>query len=198
RASGAPPSERTKALALVAGKDTSPAGIRRAVQALYAKTTLGDDGARRALLKNATVAELKRKGDPLLRLALALRPLTREAEERRERTAGTMAVLKPRYIEALRALRSEPFAPDANSTLRVTYGTVRGYRPSAEAPLYSPFTVLSEVVKKNRGEPPFDAPARLISAHEAGRIGPYVDPRLGDVPVDFLADLHITGGNSGS
>jgi hypothetical protein len=109
-----------------------------------------------------------------------------------------MAVLKPKYIEAMRAQRKEPFAPDANSTLRVTYGTVRGYKPTPDAPAYRPFTSLSEVIAKDKGVPPFDVPSRLRAAQAAGKLGPYVDEALGDVPVDFLADLHITGGNSGS
>ena len=121
-----------------------------------------------------------------------------DAEERHERLAGRMAVLKPKYIEAMRAQRKDPFAPDANSTLRITYGTVRGYKPTPDAPPYRPFTSLSEVVAKHKGAPPFDVPERLRAAQAAGKLGPYVDEALGDVPVDFLADLHITGGNSGS
>jgi hypothetical protein len=198
RAAAVPEDQRTPALAVLVGKNPTPASIKSAVASLYARTTLADERTRAELLKKGRLADLKKSRDPLLRAALSLRPLTRAAEERRERLAGTMAVLKPKYIEALRAFRGAPFAPDANSTLRITYGTVRGYRPTADAPLYRPFTVLSEVVKKHQGKEPFDVPARLLAAHEAGKTGPYVDTRLGDVPVDFLADLHITGGNSGS
>jgi hypothetical protein len=89
-------------------------------------------------------------------------------------------------------------APDANSTLRITYGTVRGYAPTKGAAVYAPFTRLDEVVKKHTGSDPFVAPKALLDAAAAGRKGPYVDEALGDVPVDFLSDLDITGGNSGS
>ena len=109
-----------------------------------------------------------------------------------------MAVLKPKYIEAMRAFRKDPFAPDANSTLRITYGTVHGYKPAPDAPIYRPFSTLSEMVAKNKGAPPFAVPENLLAAQRAKKFGPYVDETLGDVPVDFLADLHITGGNSGS
>ena len=64
--------------------------------------------------------------------------------------------------------------------------------------MYRPFTTLTETVAKATGQEPFDAPARLLEAAKARNVGPYADARLGDVPVDFLADLHITGGNSGS
>jgi hypothetical protein len=95
-------------------------------------------------------------------------------------------------------MEGREIAPDANGTLRITYGTVRGYTPKPGAEPYPPFTVLSEVVKKHTGKEPFDAPKGLLDAAKSGRFGSYVDPILGEVPVDFVSDLHITGGNSGS
>ena len=186
-----PEKERSAAIAKIA---------RQPVAALYDSTTLGDAKVRLELLQKATVAELAKSKDPLIALAVALRPLLKEAEARREASAGRMALLKPRYVEALRALRGDTFAADANSTLRITYGTVRGYKPTPEAPQYRPFSSLSEVIAKNKGVEPFDVPARLVAraAESANKPGPYFDAALGDVPVDFLADLHITGGNSGS
>lgn len=199
RATRVPEKERSAAIAkIVPGNDMSGDAIKKAVARLYEGTTLGDAKARLELFRKATTADLRKSKDPLVALALELRPLVREAEERQERLAGRMSVLKPRYIEAMRAYRKDPFAPDANSTLRITYGTVRGYKPTADAAQYRPFTTLSEVVAKHKGAPPFDVPERLRAAASAKRTGPYVDETLGDVPVDFLADLHITGGNSGS
>lgn len=199
-----PEGERTAAFALVSGGvATAPdrGQLRKAVTAMYGKTTLADEATRLELLKKATVASLDASKDPLIGLALALRPLEREAEERDHRFAGKMAILKPLYIEALRAFEQRPIAPDANGTLRLTYGTVRGYRaPGAapDAPPHTPFTTLPEMVAKHTGKEPFAAPGPVLEAYEAKRFGAYVDPRLGEVPVDFLADLHITGGNSGS
>jgi hypothetical protein len=200
RTARVPESERTPAFAIVmgSGKDVSPDAIKKVVSSLYATTTLGDENARVELLKKGTLASLKASKDPLIQLGLKLRPLQKEIEDRDERTSGKMALLKPKYIEALTAFKKEPFAPDANSTLRITYGTVRGYKPTPEAKMYRPFTVLSEVIAKNQGKEPFDVPAPVVEAYQAKRFGPYVDERLGEVPVDFLADLHITGGNSGS
>jgi hypothetical protein len=194
-----PEKERSAAIAkVVAGKDFSGDAVKKAVARLYDTTTLADAKTRLELFRKATTAELRKSKDPIVALALELRPLVREAEERQERLSGRMSVLKPKYIEAMRAYRKDPFAPDANSTLRITYGTVRGYKPTAESPQYRPFTSLSEVVAKHTGKPPFDVPERLRAAQTAKKFGPYVDETLGDVPVDFLADLHITGGNSGS
>ncbi len=75
---------------------------------------------------------------------------------------------------------------------------MRGYKPTADAPPYRPFTMLSQVIAKNQGKEPFDVPPAVVSAFTEKKVGPYVDEVLGEVPVDFLADLHITGGNSGS
>ncbi|MBX3187443.1 MAG: S46 family peptidase [Labilithrix sp.] len=199
RAVKTPDKERSVAVAkIVSGKAPSADAIKGAVAKLYEGTKLGDEKARADLFKKASTADLKRSADPLIKLALEIRPLVREAEERQERFAGRMAVLKPRYIEAMKAQRAQPFAPDANGTLRITYGTVRGYKPTPAAAAHKPFTVLTEVVAKHQGKEPFDVPERLLAAQKAKRLGPYVDEKLGDVPVDFLADLHITGGNSGS
>ncbi len=196
-----PEKERTAAFVTAMGgnvKDTSPEAIKKQVATLYQTTTLGDEAARVDLFKKATLASLAASKDPLIQLGLKLRPLQREIEERDDRFIGRMAILKPKYIAALQAFRKEPFAPDANSTLRITYGTVRGYKASPDAPQHKPFTVLSEVVKKNQSKEPFDVPPPVLEAYKAKKVGPYVDERLGEVPVDFLADLHITGGNSGS
>jgi hypothetical protein len=185
-----PPRGTGKAVGVVSSVGT--------VAALFDKTKLADAKTREELFKSASTGDLQKNTDPMIQLALKLRPLFRTMEERHEKMAGRLAVLKPLYIEAMRAYRKDPFAPDANSTLRITYGTVRGYKPTADAPQYRPFTSLGEVVAKNKGASPFDVPERLLAAQRAKKTAPYVDAALGDVPVDFLADLHITGGNSGS
>jgi len=172
--------------------------IERTISRLYGKTRLENAEARVALLQNATVASLKKSRDPFIRLALSLRDLDREIEARSEAQSGTLNALKVQYMEALRRFSPNDLAPDANSTLRVTYGTVRGYRPTPNDELYAPFTTLSQVVSKHRGEAPFDVPAPLRAAVAKGDPGPYVAQDIGDVPVNFLSDLDITGGNSGS
>ena len=106
--------------------------------------------------------------------------------------------MRPLYVAALREHTSGPIAPDANGTLRVTYGTVHGYRSKPDASPYVPFTTVGELLKKVTGKEPFDAPPRLVTAAKANKPGPYADAALEALPVDFLADLDITGGNSGS
>ena len=90
-----------------------------------------------------------------------------------------------------------PVAPDANGSLRVTFGRVRGYSPR-EAVTMAPQTTLAGAVEKHTGQDPFDLPARVREAFAAKRFGRWADPALGQVPIDFLSDCDTTGGNSGS
>jgi hypothetical protein len=171
--------------------------IRRAVDRLYAGTKLADQKLRLELFDKKTSAELARHPDPLIRLAVALRPSLKEAEQRKKRLSGKMLALRPLYMDALLKMLGTAVAPDANGTLRITYGTVQGEELPDDR-RSRPFTVLQEIPKKHQGKAPFDAPARLLEAIREGRGKAYVDPKLGDVPVDFLSDTNITNGNSGS
>lgn len=194
-----PPPSQSPLLAAVIGKEKpTDAAIDKALAELYGGTSLEAEATRLSLFKTATTADLKESKDPLIKLALALRPTQKAIEKREDKFVGAMALLTPRYIEALRKASPTTVAPDANRTLRITFGTVRGYRPDPASPMSSMFTTLPEMVTKHTGREPFDAPARVLEAAKQRRLGPYVDPKLGEVPVDFLSDLDITGGNSGS
>ena len=134
----------------------------------------------------------------MIKLALGLRPKTKAMDDRDKAFSGGMANLRPTFVAALKDKRGGVLAPDANSTLRITYGTVRGYSPRPNANVYYPFTALSGVIAKNQGKDDFEAPKALLDAFAAKKFGNYVDKKLQEVPVDFLSDLDITGGNSGS
>ena len=198
RAARLPEKERPELVALLLGKGAvTDARLDKAIDDLYKKTGLEDEKARIKLLETARTADLKKSKDPWVKLALALRPAHKAAEDREKAAAGAMLLLRPRYVEALQKMDAHPLAPDANGTLRITFGTVRGYKPTPEAAEFRPFTTLSEMVKKKAAWP-FDVPDYALDTVKAGKFGPYVDPQLGEVPVDFLSDLDITGGNSGS
>ncbi|WP_431110788.1 S46 family peptidase [Winogradskyella poriferorum] len=110
----------------------------------------------------------------------------------------TISALQTEYMTALmKALPNERYFPDANSTLRVTYGQVRGYSPR-DAVYYSPVTYLEGVVEKYvPGDYEFDVPQKLLDLYNTKDYGPYAD-KNGKVPVCFLGTNHTTGGNSGS
>ncbi len=175
------------------------ASIEPVVTRLYANTTLADEATRIKLYDSASTESLGQMDDALIQLAVALRPFGEAIEAQEKRLAGAVAVLEPRYIAALREFSGGALAPDANGSLRVTYGTVRGYRPTPDADRYEPFTRLSEVVAKHTDKAPFDAPDELLAAAaNAEQPSRYVAAALGEVPVNFLSDVDTTGGNSGS
>lgn len=102
------------------------------------------------------------------------------------------------YMKAIMELspKSARIFPDANSTLRVTYGKIKGYKPS-DAVVYEPFTYLDGVIEKYiPGDYEFDVPKKLIDLYNAKDYGKY--GVNGKMPVAFIATNHTTGGNSGS
>ncbi|QVY67375.1 S46 family peptidase [Polaribacter sp. Q13] len=106
--------------------------------------------------------------------------------------------LQKTYMKALmEALPNARYFPDANSTLRVTYGQVRGYAPR-DAVYYNPVSYLDGVIEKYiPGDYEFDVPKKLRELYKTKDYGQYADKK-GKVPVCFLGTNHTTGGNSGS
>ncbi|CAA0195136.1 S46 family peptidase [Tenacibaculum maritimum] len=109
-----------------------------------------------------------------------------------------IAALQKEYMKALmKALPKARYFPDANSTLRVTYGQVRGYSPR-DAVYYNPVSYLDGVIEKYvPGDYEFDVPLKLRELYHTKDYGQYAD-KNGKIPVCFLGTNHTTGGNSGS
>lgn len=172
--------------------------IDRALDRL-AKSALVESEARMKWL-SADRAAFEDSKDPAIRYAVAVMPTLLELEKQRKTRAGESLAARPLYLQALadyKASRGEFVYPDANSSLRITFGNVKPYTKLDGTP-QQPFTLLEQVAAKHTGEEPFDAPQALLDAVEAKRYGGLSDKRLGTVPVNFLSDLDITGGNSGS
>jgi hypothetical protein len=169
------------------------------LDALYAGTKLADKEFRLSLFDKST-KEIVDTKDTAVQLAVALHPVNEANRERDKANDGKRSRLRPQYMKALLAQGGGLVAPDANSTLRVTFGRVMGVDPR-DGMRYLPQTTLAGVVAKHTGEGEFNAPKRLLEAVKALRAGkktPYFDAKLGDVPVDFMSDVDTTGGNSGS
>ena len=164
---------------------------------LYAGTKVGTQEERKAML-GETSAQLKARNDAMLNFAASLMPLFDENRERDLAYGGAMSRLRPGYFELLRKVAGENLYPDANSTLRVTFGQVKGYSPK-DATWYTPQTTLRGLVSKETGKDPFENPQTLLAAaKDEAKTRPYVDREIGDVPVNFLSSCDTTGGNSGS
>ena len=109
-----------------------------------------------------------------------------------------ISAVQTQYMKALmHVLPDERYFPDANSTLRVTYGQVKGYAPR-DAVYYNPVTYLDGVMEKYvPGDYEFDVPQKLRDLYNAKDYGDYADSN-GKLPICFLGTNHTTGGNSGS
>ncbi len=105
--------------------------------------------------------------------------------------------LQRSYMQAqIAVMKNKTFYPDANSTLRVAYGNVKGFYP-ADGKYYYPFTYLDGVMEKYiPGDYEFDVPQKLRELYKAKDYGQY--GAKGKMPVCFIASNHTTGGNSGS
>ena len=180
-------------------EDAAAKAIDAYLDRAYAATKLFDKAYRVSLLTKSS-KELAAATDPFLDLAAALIPTRDALREVSKTRQGARYRLVPRYMKALLDKSGGLVAPDANGTLRVTYGHVIGV-DSKDGMFYKPQTTLAGVVDKNTGTGDFAVPPReleAIRALRAGKTTPYLDPELKDVPVDFLSAVDTTGGSSGS
>lgn len=167
----------------------------------YESTSLLDRDSRMALLE-FDPEQFEQSEDPFVKAAVALYPSDLEDEKKSEELSGKIQQAYADYMRAKIAFmqsKGEAVYPDANSTLRITYGNVAGRDHGTEdGNAWAPFTTLRGVTEKATGEGEFNAPEEQLKAIEAGDFGPYEKADLNSVPVNYLATLDITGGNSGS
>lgn len=192
-----PQAQRLEALDEWLGGDDDK-DVERAIDRL-AKTKLGDTEERLRWL-DADRKAFESSKDPAIQYAVAIMPALLEHERERKLRAGEELQARPVYLHALadyRKSRDGSVYPDANSSLRISFGHVKPYT-KLNSVKQLPFTTLEQIAARATGEEPFDAPKPLLNAIEAKRYGGLVDNRFHTVPVNFLADLDITGGNSGS
>ncbi|MBN2069968.1 MAG: S46 family peptidase [Candidatus Krumholzibacteriota bacterium] len=170
--------------------------IDNLVEKLYSGTKLGDASERNRMF-DLSREDLMKENDTFIEFCAAFETEIKDGEKRDKEFAGILSELRPLLIEGMKEWKGGAFYPDANGTMRLTYGTVKGYWPR-DAVYYDYITSFSGMIDKNTGEEPFDCPHKLVDLHGAGDLEGYVDDYLGDLPVDFLSTCDITGGNSGS
>lgn len=175
--------------------NSRPVRTARIARKMLKKSRLSDPEYVRQLLdvKPEDLAELK---DPVMRLAVALYPNYERQRDIDDECSGKLDRLHNLLVEVKQAYEQTAFIPDANSTLRLTFGHIRGYSP-ADAIRYHPITTLDGVIEK-RGDPPFDLPDEIVSLWRQKKFGRYEHPHLKSVPVGVLYNMDTTGGNSGS
>ncbi|KZC24144.1 dipeptidyl-peptidase 7 [Rhodanobacter thiooxydans] len=194
-----PQAQRLPTLDAWLGEANSEAAIKAKVAALYAGSKLGNVDERMKWF-SADSKAIDASGDSMLKLARAVQPQLKKLEDEGDARDGELSKLRPRYMQAMIAWKDSqklPVYPDANSSLRVTFGNVQGVAPR-DGVSYAPFTTAQGIVEKDTGVEPFNSPKAELAAIKAKAFDGYASPKLGTLPVNFLADLDITGGNSGS
>ena len=179
-----------------AGFETKLAEI--GLDRLYAETKLGV-GAVRANWLNKPTAEFEASDDPFIQLAVAAYPTLIAEENNVKARSGRLQAARSVVMAGQLAFaksQGRTLYPDANGSLRFTYGKVMGKK--RDGLIWMPFTTAEGIVAKQTGRGEFDAPDAAIASLKAKDFGKYADPTLGTLPVNFLSTVDITNGNSGS
>ncbi|MBK7104254.1 MAG: S46 family peptidase [Ignavibacteriae bacterium] len=135
--------------------------------------------------------------DSFINLVKNLESEFEQIDEQYESINNRNTKLAAELYEVKKLWKKSNFIPDANSTLRLTYGYVKGYSPS-DAVYMSPLTTLSGVIDKSYLGSEYAIPDKLKTLYNDKDFGQFYDEELGDVPVALLYNTDTTGGNSGS
>ena len=167
---------------------------------MHSETQLDEESVRLAWM-NKSVEEFKSSKDPYIQFALSQYENDQKLEQEAEDLAGKLAQIRPQFMKAMIAYKKskgEPVYADANSSLRITYGNVKGYSPQ-DGLTATPFTTLEGMLAKYvAGDHEFDLFENIRTAIAKKDFGNYKRESLNSVPVNYLSTLDITGGNSGS
>lgn len=164
----------------------------------FAKSIFSSQGKVEAFLSSPDVNALK--NDPLYLLSNDLIGKYRAKTEEQAKLDAEYSKAFRLLVEGMRTANPDvKYYPDANSTLRLTYGKVRALPKDKrnDARINNYTTLKGTVAKYKPNDPEFDLPKRLIELYEKKDFGRYADED-GYMPVNFLTDNDITGGNSGS
>ncbi len=135
--------------------------------------------------------------DPYLNLVKAAIDLGDSERKNTQIRDGKLNILIAKLNDAKRQWLQRSFVPDANSTLRLTYGYVRGYSPK-DATYYFPNSTLTGVIEKGKKTGEYRLNAKVKELYDKKDFGQFVHPKLNDVPVNFIYNMDTSGGNSGS
>ena len=200
-----PKAERLKSfdqffgLANTTAKNFNEQKLRKQLINMYKSTKLNSQAYRLALMEKS-LSDFNNSKDPFIQLAVNSFNERKAVEDKSKELAGNIQAYRPKYMAALIAYfnaHNLPVYADANSTLRITYGNVKGYSPQ-DGLTATPFTTLEGIVAKDTGVAPFNAPQKQLDLINKKHYGEYAKSALGSVPVNYLGTLDITGGNSGS
>jgi hypothetical protein len=170
--------------------------IDKFVDDMFRRSVFSDESKLEAFLKKPNLKSIE--ADPVYLTARSISKMGAEISEELSRFDADLTTGKRLWIAALMEMAPEKTRyPDANSTMRMTYGSIQNYDPR-DAVTYKYYTTLQGVVDKYKpNDYEFDLPQRLIDLNTKKEYGRYGSSR-GYMPVCFLTTNDITGGNSGS
>ena len=201
-------------------KSGNIADLDNTLDTFYSQTSLIQQENRFAWM-GKSVAEFEASDDPFIKLAVALHDANMAIELNQKELLGRLNAVRPEYMKAIIAYYESnnwPVYPDANRTLRITYGMVDGYQ-SQDSVYKQPFSSLEGLLAKHTGKAPYKLPNKMLEAIKSNDYGThriesvYQTPRtcvckfmscleepveFNSVPVNFLSSVDTTGGNSGS
>lgn len=166
------------------------------VDALYNNSIFANEKNFNAFIKNPTVEAINK--DLSAEYAAAVSKKYKELADKLDQANGDINLLHKTYVRGLCEMYAPtPKAPDANFTIRLTYGNVKAYDPK-DGVHYKYYTTLKGVMEKeDPNNPEFVVPAKLKELYATKNYGRYALPN-GEMPTCFLTTNDITGGNSGS
>jgi hypothetical protein len=170
--------------------------VRDYVEKLFRNTLFKSEEAAYKILDMSWEQIVKLK-DPMLTLADQLNNQLIIIMQTRQKREGTANKLLADYVDVKSSWKNLSFIPDANRTLRLTYGYVRGYHP-ADGVYHAPFTTLKGIIEKSILGEDFEMPEIIRDLYKKKDFGSFIHPKLNEVPVAFLYNLDTSGGNSGS
>jgi hypothetical protein len=170
--------------------------IDKFVDDMFAKSIFASEAKLTAFLDKPLLKTIE--NDPVVLTSASIRKVSGDISQEAGKFDGDLIKGRRLWVAALREMTPEKtLYPDANSTMRLTYGTVQDYDPK-DAVTYKYYTTLQGVVDKYiPGNYEFDVPQRLIDLNNKKEFGRYGSSK-GYMPVCFLTTNDITGGNSGS
>jgi len=158
------------------------------------------DTEKRIALLNTTLDQLDQSTDPFIIFVRSVFEENMELENIQKARASRLQEHKAIFIKALRQFYksiNKDIYSDANGTLRVTFGNVMGVELK-DGVYYRPFTTLEGIAQKNTGLYPFNADQRQIELISEKKYGDFRLQDIDSVPVNYISNLDITNGNSGS
>ncbi len=196
-----PMDQRVKSFdsAMGVGENFDEAAFAKTINTMFANTKLTDQETRLNWMTKS-VNDFKNSSDPFIKLAVATYDENYQRELKEKQISGQFQQLRPKYMAAMIDYYdhlNKPIYADANSTLRITFGNVKGYSPN-DGTFSVPFTTLEGLLAKNTGEEPFNSPEKQNKLIKEKMYGKYHDKDLDSVQVNYLTTVDITGGNSGS